>query len=45
MKINFKGNLSNNSLNLIRKIIPDILFRKKENLNIIEFTFYNDKDL
>ena len=45
MKINFKGNLSNNSLNLIRKIIPDILFRKKENLNKIELTFYNDKDL
>ena len=40
-KINFKGNLSYDSLNLIKKTIPDISFKKQANSNIIEFTFYN----
>ena len=44
VKINFKGKLSYDSLNLIKKTIPDISFKKKENTNIIEFTFYNNKE-
>lgn len=45
MKIYFKGKLNNKSLNLIKKSIPFISFKREIDSDIMEFSFYNNKNL